>query len=75
MELCGNIEELEFMIQRVSDNFKHFTSVAQFFAMFYYIMLEIPQKGGSSFQGNWWELYIQAEPLYIGQVADVQYMP
>lgn len=37
--------------------------------MFYYIMLEIPQKGGSSFQGNWWELYIQAEPFYIGQVA------
>lgn len=32
-------------------------------------MLEIPQKGGSSFQGNWWELCIQGEPPCISQVA------
>lgn len=33
------------------------------------IMLEIPQKGGSSFQENWWELCVEAEPLYVSQVA------
>lgn len=32
-------------------------------------MLEIPQKGGSSFQENWWELCVEAEPLYVSQVA------
>lgn len=36
MELCRNSrEELEFVIYRISDNFIHFTCVAQFLAMFY----------------------------------------
>lgn len=51
------------MIYRISDNFIRFICVAHFFAMFYNVG-DIPQKGGSRFQGNWWELCIQAEPLY-----------
>lgn len=50
------------------ENIKHFKSV-EFFAVFYNIILEIAQKGDSSFLGNWWELYVQVEPLYIGQMA------